>query len=239
MERPELSRRRVQGDALLELTERRKLDPGDERFPAAGGLVVRYVEPDEADEKEARAARRAVAAFRAALGGPGWRAHLDEQSAVDYVLHAELLKQQDAFLSSTYLHLRKDGMLAMGPVWDHDLSAGNTVAPAISAPEGWLLTGRNWASALLDDPGFRSALAARWRVQRAAGLVEGMLRDVDRYARALRGPARRNFARWETLDAPVFRNQPVHGTHDAAVAALKDWLVRRVAWMDAALAQGG
>jgi len=173
MERPELSRRRVQGDALLELTERRKLDPGDERFPAAGGLVVRYVEPDEADEKEARAARRAVAAFRAALGGPGWRAHLDEQSAVDYVLHAELLKQQDAFLSSTYLHLRKDGMLAMGPVWDHDLSAGNTVAPAISAPEGWLLTGRNWASALLDDPGFRSALAERWRVQRPPAWSRG------------------------------------------------------------------
>jgi hypothetical protein len=62
MERAELSKRRVQGDALLELTERRKLDRGDESFPAAGGLAVRYVEPDEADKKKAQAARRAVEA---------------------------------------------------------------------------------------------------------------------------------------------------------------------------------
>jgi hypothetical protein len=27
----------------------------------------------------------------------------------------------------------------------------------------------------------------------------------------------------------------VHGSHAAAVAALKDWLVRRAAWLDTAL----
>ena len=42
------------------------------------GLAVRHVEPDEADKKKAQAARRAVEAFEAALGGRGWRAHLDE-----------------------------------------------------------------------------------------------------------------------------------------------------------------
>jgi hypothetical protein len=33
----------------------------------------------------------------------------------------------------------------------------------------------------------------------------------------------------------VFRNQPVDGPHPAAVAALKDWLIRRAAWIDGAL----
>jgi hypothetical protein len=235
MEAPELSDRRVQGDALLELTGQPKLGRGDESFPSTTGRRVRYAEPDEADKKKARAARRAVEAFEAALGGPGWRAHLDEASAVDYVLHAELLKNQDAFYSSTYLHQRTDGKLAMGPVWDYDLSAGNTVEPTISAPEGWLLPGRPWAGVLLADPGFQAALAARWRTLRSGGLLEELLRTVDRHARTLHAPAQRNFKRWRTLALPVFRNQPVHGSHPAAVAALKDWLIRRAAWMDAAL----
>ena len=66
-------------------------------------------------------------------------------------------------------------------------------------------------------------------------MVERLLRDGDRHARTLRGPARRNFNRWRTLDAPVFRNQLVHGSHAAAVAGLKDWLARRAAWIDGAL----
>jgi hypothetical protein len=235
MEPPELSDRRVRGEALLELTERRKVDGDEAAFRSATGLAVVHVEPDEAHKEDARAARAAVGAFEAALGGPGWRRHLDERSAVDYVLHAELLKNQDAFLGSTYVHQRKDGRLVLGPVWDMDLSAGNVVEPALAAAEGWLLPGRPWAGALLADPGFQAALAARWRSLRAAGLVEALLRAADRDARLLRRPAARNFTRWRTLDRPVFRNQPVHGSHDAAVAALKDWLVRRAAWMDAAL----
>jgi hypothetical protein len=203
----------VTGEALLELTEARKLDRGDEHFTSASGLAVRYVEPDEAAKKDARAARRAVAAFEAALGGPGWRAHLDERSAVDYVLLAELFGNQDTFLSSTFVHLRKDGRLAMGPVWDFDLSAGNVVLPELALVDRWMHANRAWAGALHADPGFRAALAARWGGLRAGGLLEALLRDADRHARTLRA----------------------RGAHAAAVAALKDWLVRRATWMDGAL----
>lgn len=235
MEQPELSRRRVQGDALLELTERRKLDRGDEIFPALGGLVVRHAEPDEADKKKAKAARAAVEAFEAALGGPGWRAHLDEASAVDYILLNELFRNHDVFLSSTYLHLREDGKLAFGPVWDFDLSAGNVKEQGLAPPEGWHLYDRPWSGALLADAGFQAAYAARWRELRAGGLIEAMQATIDSRARILRSPARRNFARWRTLDRPVFENQAVHGSHAAAVAALKDWLTRRAAWIDGQL----
>ena len=239
IERAELSKRRVQGDALLELTERKKLDDGDESFAAAGGLAVRHVEPDEADKKKAQAARRAVQAFEAALGGPGWRAYLDEASAVNYVLLAELLRNQEAFLSSTYLHQREDGKLALGPVWDFDLSAGNVSDTAQAPAEGWLLTSRVWAGALHADPAFKAALAARWRALRAAGFVEALLRTVDARTAALARPARRNHARWRTVGRAVFANQPVHASHAAAVRALKGWIARRAAWMDRALAGGG
>jgi hypothetical protein len=224
-------------DVLLELTEDRKLDEGDEWFRSSSGLPVVHKEPDEADEKQAVAARAAVEALEAAFAGGGdWRAHLDERSAAGYLLHAELLKNQDAFLSSTYIRQREDGKLALGPVWDFDLTAGNVVEPALAPPEGWLSQGRTWAAPLWADPAFRAALGARWRELRAGGLLEAMLARADRHAARLRGPARRNFARWDILEAPVFRNQPVHGSHAAAVAALKDWLARRAAWMDGALA---
>ena len=92
-----------------------------------------------------------------------------------------------------------------------------------------------WAGALLADPGFRSALAGRWRALQARGFVRGLLRTVDREARALRAPARRNFARWPILGKPLFPAQPVHVSHRSAVGGLKAWLSRRAAWMDAAL----
>ncbi len=215
------------GDGLLELTEPDKVDAGDDSFPSASGLTVVHADGD--DEKEARAL---FEAFEAA--GPNWRRHLDEASAVNYVLHAELFKNQDTFLSSTFFE-PEDGKLHLGPVWDFDLSAGNTILPAMSASDGWLLAGRPVVSRLLADPAFQAALRARWRQLRANGILEALLASADRNARELRGPARRNFARWDVLDRPLFVNQPVHGSHTAAVTAMKDWFTRRTAWLDTAL----
>ena len=183
---------------------------------------------------EGSAPRRAVEALEASLGGPGWRARLDEASAVDYVLLTELLKNQDGFLRSTYVHLRS-GKLHLGPVWDFDLSAGNVTVPGAAPPEGWLLTDRPWAGALLADAAFRAALARRWRALQARGFVRGLLRTVDRRAHALRAHARRNFDRWPVLGKPLFPAQPVHASHRSAVGGLKAWIARRAAWMDAAL----
>jgi hypothetical protein len=215
------------GDGLLELTEPHKVDPGDDSFPSASGLTV--VHADDDDEKPARALFEAFE-----RSGAGWRRYLDEASAVAYVLHAELFKNQDAFYSSTYFE-PEDGKLQLGPVWDFDLSAGNTIAPAMSAPDGWLLPGRPVVARLLADPAFQAALRARWRELRANGLLEHLLASADRHARKLRGPARRNFARWDVLDRPLFSGQPVYGSHTAAVGALKDWLTQRARWMDSAL----
>jgi hypothetical protein len=229
MERPELSRRRVRGDALLELTEPSALDRGDESFPSASGLRVRHVEGNQ------RRARAAVEGLEASFGGPGWRAYLDEASAVDYVLLTELLKNQDGFRRSTFLHQRASGELALGPVWDLDLSAGNVTEPWLVGPEGWFLWARPWSADLLADPGFQAALTERWRELQARGFVRGLLRTADRRARAIRAAARRNFARWPILGRPLFPTQTVHETHGAAVRGLKVWLARRAAWMDAAL----
>ena len=229
MERAELSKRRVQGDALLELTEPAKLDDGDESFAAAGGLAVRHVEPDEADKKKARAARQAVRAFEAALGGPGWRVHLDEPSAVNFVLLAELLRNQEAFFEHLPAPAR-GGCSPSGP------SGTSTSAPATPptrrpglAPGRPRLGGRAARRRRLPR-GARRALAraARGRFRRGAAA------DRRRGAAALRTPARRNFDRWSMLGRALFA--PAGHATTRPRYALKDWISRRAARPDAALA---
>jgi len=226
---------RVDSDALVELTAAAKLDRGDTAFGLpATGLVARVA--DVSKTAGATAVGAAAQAFERALyeGGP-WREQLDVSAAVDYVLLQELFKNQDAFLSSTYVHRGQDRRLRLGPVWDFDLSAGSVSVGELSSPEGWLLTERPWAQRLYRAPDFVAAMRARWTQLRRGGLVEDLLAAAERERRALREAAAVNHRRWRILGRPLFAGQPVVPSHAAAVRSLRDWLQRRAAWMDAAL----
>ena len=235
MEQLRRDRDRVDADALLELTSAAKLDRGDEAFGLpATGLFARVA---DASQKAGTASVGAAAqAFERALyGGGPWRELLDVPAAVDYVLLQELFKNQDAFLSSTYVHRGKDLRLRLGPVWDFDLSAGNVSVSEFASAEGWLLTDRPWAERLYRAPDFVAAMRARWTQLRRDGLVEDLLAAAERDGRALRGPAAANHRRWRILGRALFAGQPVASSHGAAVSSLRAWLLRRAAWMDTAL----
>jgi hypothetical protein len=248
MEPPELGRRRVAGEHLLELTAPYKVTPGDAHFPSLTGqrLIHADPEPEEAGPGPTRRIRHHLRAFEAALHGPafadpaaGWRAHLDEASAVDHVLLHELLKNQDAFHASLFVHKPARGRLRLGPAWDFDIAMGNSDFGESARVAGWMTAGRPWAGRLLQDPGFARALAARWRGLRAAGLREHALALVDANAGRLRGAQARNFERWPILGARVWPNpvDPATGAPPpdwpAEVAALRGWLEARIAWIDA------
>jgi hypothetical protein len=224
MERLERGRDRVDADVLLELTTDAKLDRGEVavRGPVSGRPIA-FADP----ERRVPSAARRVAAFERALAaGPGWRAHLDEASAVDVVLLNELFKNHDAFDSSLYLHARDGGRLRLGPVWDFDLSMGNSPVPLFNDPAGWISSGRPWGERLFADRAFTDRLGARWRALRARGVLERVLADVDGLARQLRGAATRDARRWPRTGQP---------SHAEAVAGLKGWLTARAAWLDSAL----
>ena len=76
--------------------------------------------------------RRSIAAAERALYGDGFRdprrlaRHLDEGAAVDFILVNELFKNQDAFHASTFLARGAGGRWQLGPVWDFDISMGNS-----------------------------------------------------------------------------------------------------------------
>jgi hypothetical protein len=255
MERLKLTRDRIGfGDDdgfLVEGTAQRKLRPGDRAFrtPVLGWPVA-FSDPAGQDLRAARAAaiREQIGRLETALYGEGfadpllgYRAFLDVPAAVDFVLVNELLRNQDAFRASTFMHARTGERLRLGPVWDFDLAMGNSPNPARNPAEGWLLGFHPWSERLYGDSTFVAQLAGRWRAVRAAGLVEHLLAGVEADARRLRTAQGRNFRRWPLPRAwlratPAPAGKRVRPDHAAEVAHLKRWIQRRATWMDADLA---
>jgi hypothetical protein len=235
MERLELGDDRVRGDALFEFTfpfQARSKDPSF-RTPVKRRPIV-WEDPERGD-LTAREARRLASKVRAAersLYGPGsWRRHLDEAAAVDFALVNELFKNQDGFHASTYMALR-DGKLHLGPVWDYDISMGNSDYGPSSRLGGWMLARRDWAERLYADRRFTRRMAARWLQLRRDGLRRELLGIVAGAERELRGSVSDNFARWPVLGRRIWPNPVARGSHGAELRFLRGWLTRRIAWID-------
>jgi hypothetical protein len=235
-EKVELGGERVDGEALVEFTFAFQARSKNPSFlgPVRRRPVV-WEDPERGDMSRAQANRIAApvrAAERALYGGGSWRPHIDEPSATDFVLLQELFKNQDAFHASTFAALREDGKLHFGPVWDFDISSGNSGRGLSGVLEGWLLKRRHWAGRMLQDPRFARGLAARWKQLREAGLQQDLHRAIDANVRALRGEINRNFTRWPVLQRRIWPNGAARGSHSAEVRHLRSWLDRRISWID-------
>jgi hypothetical protein len=236
MERLELGSDRVAGEALYEFTfpfQARSKDPSF-RTPVLRRPIV-WEDPERSDltARRARALARPVNAAERALYGRGsWRRRIDAASAVDFALLNELFKNEDGFHASTYMALGADGRLHLGPIWDFDISMGNSDYGPSRRLRGWMLARRDWAERLYRDRTFRAAMAHRWRDLRAGGLRRRVLATVERSRRELRGAAGRNFRRWPVLDRRIWPNPAARGSFRAEVRFLRSWLVRRIDWLD-------
>lgn len=257
MEKLKLDDERVddpKGDSdgfLLEYTHNSKLDPGDAFFrtPVTRTPIV-YDDPERGDMPAARAREiaRRVGAFERALYGRafrhptrGWRAHMDVRAAVDYVLLYELMRNHDAFSASTYLHEADGGKLALGPLWDFDLSMGNP--PAVLPPRGCSLCNRRWAQRLYRDRDFVRAMHRRWTELRRDGFLRATLRAIERDGRALAPSQVRNLRRWPVLSFTPLNPQASEASLRAAyrgeVGRLKRWIRVRAGWLTANLPRLG
>lgn len=236
MERLELGDDRVQGEALYEFTfpfQARSKAPSF-RTPVKRRPIV-WEDPERGDLTRAEAerlARPVRAAERALYGRGDWREHIDAASAVDFALLNELFKNEDGFHASTYMALHEDGRLRLGPLWDFDISMGNsTYGPSRTLP-GWMLAERDWAERLYADRGFTRRMAERWRELREHGLRRAVLRIVSASRRQLSGEIGANFRRWPVLDQRIWPNPVARGSYTAELRALRSWLNRRIGWID-------
>ncbi len=171
---------------------------------------------------------------------------IDLDSFIDWYIVNELFKNADSHMqSSIYLYKDKGGKLVMGPVWDFDLSAGALTNAQLDSPEGWRTRNDEycgWFKALFSDKMFADRLGERWQALRGAGIIDSLFAEMDQLEEELAIPAVRDFEMWHDeyirytygswigLPKVVWKKD-----WPSQTAYLRDFLIRRVAWMDTML----
>ena len=182
--------------------------------------------------------------FEAALAGKdfkdperGYAKYIDIDAFIDHFIINELFRNIDGFRNSTYMYKERDGKLTMGPVWDFNLSMGNSSFNQGWKTDGWLIYTNHvpfWWDRLLQDANFRQKLVKQWQTLRRDVLATSKLLDeINRTAEYLSEAQKRNFQRWPVLGRRVFGN-PSWGlpTYQQEVEQMKRWLQDRLKWMD-------
>jgi hypothetical protein len=218
-----------------------KIDrPGDGDLGFVGARQdLLYVDPKEEDITGAQAAwiKRHMDDFGAALfgvnfrdPGVGYARYVDVGAAFDFHLFNELAKNPDGFYLSTFLFKPRGGKLHMGPLWDLDRTMGADCEPRALSPVGWSAPRlHNWWGRFFFDPAFERGYRLRWQTLRSGPMAtENIMAVMDVQAAEIEEAQLRNFARWTGLVNEV-------NTWQEEVEQLRDWIRRRLEWMDAEL----
>ena len=182
--------------------------------------------------------------FESALAGPnfkdpkrGYAKYIDVESFIDHFIINELFKNTDGFRFSAYMSKDRGEKLKAGPVWDFNLSTGNTVIHNGWETDSWLIYTNPipfWWHRLLSDENFKRKLVKRWKTLRKNELATSeILGEIDRTAEYLSEAQERNFQKWRVLGRTIFGNRgPGKPTYQGEVQAMKTWLQARLQWMD-------
>jgi hypothetical protein len=169
----------------------------------------------------------------------GYAAFIEADSFIDYHILVEMTKNVDGFRFSTFYHKDRGGKIKMGPLWDWNLSFGNCNGKQGFMPEYWLwpqLDDReySWFRRLFEDPDFAQRYVDRWTALRQSSLsTSNVLGRVDEMAALLDESQKRNYERWPVMGITVNPNWFVADTYAGEVNWMKEWISKRLAWMDA------
>ncbi|WP_250525619.1 CotH kinase family protein [Caballeronia sp. GAWG2-1] len=219
---------------LVEINER--MDE-DVCWRTTHGIALCIDSPDSASDAQVAFIKDYMQQAEDALfsDARNYEQYFDVASLIDWYLVNEIFKNQDARdFASIYLYKDASGKLKFGPLWDFDIGAGNINFSDAQYPEGWWVANGQWISRMKQiDPSFETRVRARWD-QLKASQIDTIVSYVDENAQALQanGAAKRNFDKWPVLGKKLWPNPVVTGTYQGEVAYLKDWLTRRIAWLD-------
>lgn len=169
-----------------------------------------------------------------------YKDYLDIDSAIDYFIVEELMKNVDVGYSSCYMYMDKDDILHMGPLWDFDLSAGNPghLDQSLRGPEGWYgsRSDKNyWFHLLMKDPSFVQAFKERYNEVYESIIIPTIESIYDVYDITYYS-AYKNFNTWNILgvDTGEWYLAPetvACKTYDQQVFYLYDYLMTRAEWL--------
>jgi len=222
---------------LLEINKRFR-DQGDRGFWSDHRMPVSFKDPDEPNRTQRQKVRGAINRFEQALYGKdftdpetGYASFIDVESFIDWYLVEELFLNQDSyFATSVHVTWSPGGDIAMGPLWDFDLSAG-TKWNATSSPEGYYTRyhGEHWINRMFDDPAFTRAVKARWAQLRP--VVDAMIAEIPAAADVIRPSVLSNWAIWPQTTESELKGSVHADSFDGEVSFLRSWLSARAVWM--------
>jgi len=227
----------ITGGFLIE--EDYKLDaPINWRTTLSIPLTVK--DPDELTNDQVAYIKNYMQATEDALYADNWKdpvngyaKYIDPDSFMRWYAVNETVKNQDSWdFSSIFYYKDKVGKLGMGPIWDFDISLGNCDYSVSKDPDSWYTRNGKWMIRLAQDPAWNLKWRNMWKSMRAKE-VEQLFKDIDNTAAYLKLSQEQNFKKWPILNTYVYPNAVVLGSYDKEVAYLKDFITKRVAWMDA------
>ena len=167
---------------------------------------------------------------------------IDFTSFAEHFLHAELSKNVDAYRISSYFHKKKitnGGKIHAGPVWDFNLSFGNSEYCNVADATGWMyyehcgITNPNWWIKMLNDDEFTRILKCRWEELREGPFhKDSIFQFIDEQVAVLGNAVDRNYERWPILNQYIWPNNIVTGSFEDEITYFKNNIRNRLAWMD-------
>ncbi len=223
-----------------------KIDHYDTYFYTQRGTQLTHVYPKGREITQAQKTwiRNYMNRLESVLAGPnykdpvkGYAKYIDVDAFVDHFIINELFKNTDGFRFSAYMYIDRDGKLEAGPVWDFNLSMGNTIFHNSWVTYDWLIYTNPvpfWWQRLVSDEKFKGKLVKRWKELRKNELATAeIIGEVDRTVDLLSEAQERNFERWRVLGRTIFGNRgPGYPTYEQEVEKMKIWLKTRIKWMD-------
>lgn len=172
--------------------------------------------------------------------------YIDVDSFVDYFIINEFFMNYDAGDNSTYYYKNQNGKLAIGPLWDFDMCAGNDPNNTPNF-EYAVFAKKPWYDKLLRDPTFEKRIISRYQELRKGILSDSYIKEFIEGADDYLGNAKkREVSRWAEAftenhslsiekdedDILIDRNR---SSHEAYVEEFEDVLLMHAKWMDEGL----
>lgn len=158
----------------------------------------------------------------------GWQKYLDMDSFVDWYLINEIAKNDDgAFNNDCYMNLKQNGKLKMGPLWTFEKAFGRSKD---NSPTGFVIKNTRWFKRLFEDPAFVEKVKERFAYfyNHQADIIN----EINANGAYLEYAAQENNNKWGVFDAYKKTGLNSGTLYLNEVQSMKDWLVRRMEWLN-------
>ncbi|MDR1860233.1 MAG: CotH kinase family protein [Bacteroidales bacterium] len=179
----------------------------------------------------------------------GFRKYLDTDVFIRRFLLGEYSGSTDMYWSVRMWKKRDSDKFVWAPVWDFDLGFENdwrTWPINTRWGDQWLALCDGTSAAgntkelirrILTDSDINTQLSAVWKRYRTNGRISttALTAVVDSCAALLEQSQQLNFMRWQIMGQKVHENPVVHGSYAAEVENVRNYILKRLEWLDSKL----